>query len=214
MDILIGIIVLILGAGVAGMGLRVWFWMLPILGFMAGFFLGAIIVFQIAGDGVFATLLSWVVGALFGVGFALISWFWWYFGVIIAAGAAGAALATGIASSVGAERSWVLLVFAIIGAVVFALGALFLNLPVYLIIANTAIAGGLAVISGLLLVFNRIDLDDLGMGHATAAVEDSLWWWLLWIAIIVAGIMAQLRFTSLVDLPEERFVPTSAAVRP
>ena len=89
MDILAGILLLIIGAGLAISGLRLWFWMLPILGFIAGFFLGTILVYQLAGDGILATVLSWIVGFIGGVAFALISWYWWYFGVIIAAGSAG-----------------------------------------------------------------------------------------------------------------------------
>jgi hypothetical protein len=214
MDILIGILVLLFGVGIATMGLRVWFWMLPILGFMAGFFLGTILIYQLAGDGILATALSWIVGFVAGIAFALISWFWWYFGVIIAAGSTGAALATALFASFGVDSDWVLFTVAIIGAALFAFGALVLNLPIYLVIANTAIFGGLAVISGLLLLFDRIDLEELGEGHAVAAVNDSLWWWLLWVAVAAAGVFMQLRYTALVALPEERYVPTSRAVRP
>ena len=211
MDILIGILSVLLGLAVAAMGLRLWFWMLPILGFMAGFFLGTIAVFQLFGDGILATVLSWVVGLVVGVGFALVSWFWWYLGVIIAAGSAGAGIATGLAASFGAERDWVLVVVGIIGAAIFVLGAMLLNLPIYLVIVNTAIAGALGAVAGLLLIFDRLDLDNLGGGQAVAIVNDSLGWWLLWIAIAAIGIALQLRFTMLVSLPPDRFVRTSAA---
>lgn len=214
MDILAGILLLIIGAGLAISGLRLWFWMLPILGFIAGFFLGTILVYQIAGDGILATVLSWIVGFIGGVAFALISWYWWYFGVIIAAGSAGATIASGLAASFGADNQWVLLIVAIIGAALFAFAALVLNLPTYLVIVNTAIIGALAIVAGLLLIFNRIDLDTLGDGHAVAIVNDSLGWWLLWIVLAGIGIALQLRFTLLVALPTERYIRTSAAARP
>jgi hypothetical protein len=213
MDILAGILLLIIGAGLAISGLRLWFWMLPILGFIAGFFLGTILVYQLAGDGILATVLSWVVGVVGGVAFALVSWYWWYFGVIIAAGSAGATIASGLAASFGAERQWVLLIVAIIGAALFAFAALVLDLPIYLVIVNTAIVGALAIVAGLLLILNRIDLDTLGDGHAVAIVNDSLGWWLLWIVLAGVGIALQLRFTMLVDLPVERYVRTSSIVR-
>jgi hypothetical protein len=214
MDILAGILLLIIGAGLAISGLRLWFWMLPILGFIAGFFLGTILVYQLAGDGILATVLSWIVGFIGGVAFALISWYWWYFGVIIAAGSVGATIASGLAASFGADRQWVLLIVAIIGAALFAFAALILNLPTYLVIVNTAIIGALAIVTGLLLIFNRIDLDTLGDGHAVAIVNDSLGWWLLWIVLAGIGIAMQLRFTLLVALPGDRYVRTSAAARP
>ena len=211
MDILIGILSVLLGLAVATMGLRLWFWMLPVLGFVAGFFLGTIAVFQLFGDGILATVLSWLVGVVVGIAFALISWFWWYAGVIIAAGSAGAGIATGLAASVGADRDWVLVVAGIIGAAIFVLGALLLNLPIYIVIANTAIAGALGAVAGLLLIFDRLELDNLGGGQAVAIVRDSLGWWLLWVAIAGIGVAMQLRFTMLVSLPAERYVPTSAA---
>lgn len=211
MDILIGILSVVLGVAVATMGLRLWFWMLPILGFLAGFFLGAIAIFQLAGDGILATVLSWAVGLVVGIAFALISWFWWYLGVILAAGSAGAGIATGLAASFGAERDWVLVVVGIIGAAIFVFGAMLLNLPIYIVIVNTAIAGALGAVAGVLLIFDRLELDNLGGGQAVAIVNDSLGWWLLWIAIAGFGIAVQLRSTMLVSLPADRFVRISDA---
>lgn len=213
MDILIGLLTLLFGLAVATMGLRLWFWMLPVLGFLIGFSLGTVLVFQLAGDGVLQTLLSWVVGIVAGVAFALASWFWWYLGVILAAGSVGAGLATALATSFGAERGWVLLLFALIGATLFVAAALVLRLPIYLVIASTAIAGALAAVTGLLLIFNRIDVEVLGRGYAVAIIDHSPGWWLLWIALAAGGIAVQLRNTLVVGLPDERFVPASRAVR-
>ncbi|HEV2128958.1 MAG TPA: DUF4203 domain-containing protein [Thermomicrobiales bacterium] len=213
MDILIGILTLLLGLAVATMGLRLWFWMLPILGFMVGFSLGTILVYQLAGDGILETVLSWIVGFIAGVAFALASWLWWYLGVIIAAGTAGAALATALAASFGAEANWLLLIIAITGAAVFSIAALLLRLPIYLVIVNTAIAGGLAVVTGLLLIFDRLDLRFLGSGYAFAIIDNSPGWWLLWAIVAGVGIYLQLRETAVVGLPDDRFVPASHAIR-
>lgn len=213
MDILAGILILLYGLALATMGLRIWFWMLPLLGFLAGFTLGSMLVYQLAGDGVLQTVLSWGVGFIGGIAFALVSWFWWYAGVIIAAASSGGLLASALLASFGVERGWVLLVAGAIGALLAAGVALVLNLPIYLVIANTAIAGAVVAISGLLLVLNRIDLNDLGDGHAVVTIEDSLLWWLLWIGVAVAGMAAQLRFSTVLALPQERFVPAAQAVR-
>ena len=66
MDILAGILFLLFGLAIAAMGLRVWFWMLPVLGFMVGFSLGTVAVYQLAGDGILETVLSWIVGLVVG----------------------------------------------------------------------------------------------------------------------------------------------------
>lgn len=213
MDILIGILTLLLGLAVATMGLRLWFWMLPVLGFMAGFTVGTVLIYQLAGDGILQTVLSWIVGLLVGIAFALISWFWWYLGVIIAAGWAGAALATALAASFGAGADWLLFLVGVIGAAIFTLAAFVLRLPIYLVIVNTAIGGALGVVAGLLLIIDRLDLPNLGGGQAVAVIRDSLGWWLLWLAIAAAGMFIQLRNTAIVALPDDRFVPASRAIR-
>lgn len=213
MDIVIGLIVLLLSAIVATMGLRLWFWMLPILGAMIGFFLGAILVANIAGDGILATALSWIVGIVVGIAFALTSWFLWYTGAIIAAGATGALLATAIAASFGAESQWAFLIASVVGTTLFVLGALLFALPLYVVVVNTAIAGGVGVVSGLLLIVERIDVNDLGSGLSVAIINHSLGWWLLWIAVAIAGIFIQLRYTAIIALPPDRYVPTNRAIQ-
>jgi hypothetical protein len=50
-DILVGIIALAVGAAVCFAGLRLWFALLPLWGFVAGFFAGATAVTAIFGDG-------------------------------------------------------------------------------------------------------------------------------------------------------------------
>lgn len=95
----------------------------------------------------------------------------------------------------------------------FAFVALSLALPLYVVIASTAIAGGIGVVSGLLLVFDQIHVNDLGEGNAVAVINDSLGWWLLWLAVAAVGIVLQIHYTAVVALPEERFVRTSHAIR-
>lgn len=212
MDVLIGLLLVALGAAIATMGLRLWFWILPVLGFISGFFLGTILVFHFAGDGILATVLSWIVGLVVGVAFSIISVLWWYVGAIIAIGSSGALLASGILTTFGIDDRWALLIAAIIGAALFAFLGLVYAVPLYVVIFNTAIVGGIAVVSGVLMVFNRIDRSDLGTGHAVAIINDSLVWWLAWIAVAVAGVVVQLRQQAAVVFPEERFVPTTSAV--
>ncbi len=213
MDLLIGIVILLLGAIVATMGLRIWFWMLPVLGFMVGFFVGAIAIANLLGDTILSTVLSWIVGIIAGIAFALVSWLWWYAGAIIAAGAAGALLSTALAATFGVETQWVLTVIGLIGAALFAFAALVLALPIYVVIVNTAIAGAGAIISGILLIVNRIELAGLSVGHAVAIINDSLGWWLLWIALAAVGIGFQLRSTAVIALPTDRFVPGRRTAR-
>lgn len=85
MDILLGILAVIIGAAVCLIGLRLFFLLLPIWGFVVGFLGGAALVTWLFGDGFLSTTLGIVVGIVLGIVGALISYFFWYFGVILAA---------------------------------------------------------------------------------------------------------------------------------
>ncbi len=45
-----------------------------------------------------------------------------------------------------------------------------------------------------MLVFDVIDLDDFSSTLTTERVEDDWWWYLTYVVLVVAGILAQLRF--------------------
>ena len=132
MDILIGILAVIVGAALVVAGLRYFFLLLPIWGFVAGFFVGAALITAVFGDGFLSTTLGIVVGLVFGVLFALISYFYWYFTVILAAAAAGSVLGASIFGAIGIDSSWLIFIIGLAFGVLFAIGAMFLNLPVYL----------------------------------------------------------------------------------
>lgn len=206
MDILVGILMALVGASLVFSGLRVFFFMLPIVGFVTGFFAGATLISNWFGDGFLATATGWVIGFILAVIFAALSYLYWYFGAILAAGASGALLLSGIFSAFGVTSGVILASFAIVGAVAFMILALVLNLPVYIVLVNTAIIGSYMVIAGLLLMLNRADLDEFGWGVAVEAVQDSWFWWLVLIALVAAGIFSQLNKIASVSLPEEKWV--------
>jgi hypothetical protein len=205
-DFLVGLLAAVLGAGVCFLGLRVWFFMLPIWGFVAGFFLGAAIVTGFFGDGFLSTVSGWVLGLIVGLGFALLSYLIWYVGAIIAAGSVGAVAGGGLANIFGVDSDWAIFIFAVIGGAVFALAALMLALPIYVVIASTAFAGATALVTGAMLVFNSIDLEQLEYGSAWAMIEESWFWLIAWIVVAAAGMMFQLRMVTEALLPEERWV--------
>jgi hypothetical protein len=205
-DILIGVLALVIGAAACFFGLRLWFALLPIWGFVAGFFLGATAVTAIFGDGFLSTVTGWVVGAVVGIGFGLLSYFIWYVGAIIAAASVGALAGSGLMRAFDVNTDWVIVIVAAIGAVLFAIAALLLALPVYLVVAETAAAGAVAVVTGVMLIFNSIDLDDLDYGAAWAMISDSWFWVLCWAVLMVVGIFFQLNAMARAVLPEDRWM--------
>jgi hypothetical protein len=212
-DILMGILLVVLGLIVAFMGIQVFFATLPLLGFLFGFFAGASGVESIFGDGFLGTASGWIFGIVAGLIFAFIAWFWWYAGVLVSAGALGAVLGTGLAEAIGIDNGFVLFVFGLVGFVALMAVAFVLDLPIYLVILNTAGVGATALITGVLLLFNRLDYDELAYGSAVSIINESWWWALTWFVVAVLGIAFQLTMKASVHVPEERWV-NAGTVRP
>ena len=215
MQILIGLIIGLLGLAICFFGLRFWFILLPAFGAVVGFFVGAGIMQEIFGQGFLSTAVSWIVGLVVALVFAALSYFVWYAGAIIAAGAVGASLFSGVLHAI-INQPWgaIHFIVAAIGAVIFALGALLLNLPIYIVIVNSALGGASLAIAGLLTLMGNIAVEELSTGVSVAVVDEgrlSFLWFIVWIVLAIAGIFYQLRSIAEVRLPEEKWVPARAA---
>ncbi|MCC6313539.1 MAG: DUF4203 domain-containing protein [Thermomicrobiales bacterium] len=211
-EVLLGIVILVLGLGICFYGLQAFFVMLPIFGAIGGFFVGSVGIAALLGEGFLATVVGFAAGIIVGLLFAVLSYFWWYFGVLLSAGIVGAGLGTGLMSAIGLTAGWWLWIVAVVVGVVFALIALALNLPVYLIIVETALGGAAAAVSGLLLLLHRITFADLGFGPTWAAVRLEWFWTVIWIVVAVLGMLYQLRTIDRMRgvVPEERWVRAQA----
>src|SRR5829696_6295184 len=196
---LVGIILALIGLAVCFLGLRFWFILLPVFGAVTGFFVGARVMQDIFGTGFLATTTSWIVG-------------------IIMVDAVGASLFSGVLHALFTNPwGWVLFIVALIGAIIFAVGALILNLPIYIIIVNSALAGAALAVAGLLTIFGTIEVTELANGAALAVVNETKlgnasWLWVVaWIVLAAVGIFYQLRTVAETRLPEEKWVPAKAA---
>ena len=204
-DILIGTIVLVLGAAVCFFGLWAWFIVLPIWGFVTGFFVGATGVTAVFGDGFLSTVTGWIVGLFVGLLFAAASYLFWYVGVLLATGSVGALFGSGLMEAFGADSDWVLFLVSLAIAALFVYVAFVIALPMFLVIGSTGFAGATGVVTGVLLILDRIELEDLGQGSAVAFIEESWFWAILALALAGAGIAAQLVSVSRAKLPDERW---------
>ncbi len=206
MDILVGIFLVIFGLGITFLGTSLFFLVLPMIGFLFGFFIGASGVEAALGDGFLGTVTGWIAGLIIGLLFAFISYFWWYAGVLLAAGALGVTLATGLAQAIGLDGGFWIFLFGLVGFIAFASITYVFNLPIYLIIASTAIAGGNVAVLGVMLMFNRIDTDELAYGTAASIVRESWGWTLFALLVAIAGAAFQLSMKNRLTVPQEKWV--------
>ena len=199
-DVLVGLVLLLVGISVAFMGLRLWFVMLPIWGFFAGFFVGAIAITSVFGDGFLSTVVGWVVGIVVGLVFAAISYLWWYIGAMVTAGSVGAMVGAGLLQLFGADAEWLLFLAGAIGAAVFVFVAFVTALPVWVVVVNTAIAGAAGAVLGAMLIFDQVDVETLSLD----ALGDSALWIIAVAVVAVLGVMSQLDAIRRIVLPEAR----------
>ncbi|HWV22917.1 MAG TPA: hypothetical protein VNZ58_01900 [Thermomicrobiales bacterium] len=76
MDILLGLFLIVFGLVIAFVGLQMFVVMLPLLGLVSGFYVGAAAVAAIFGDGFLSTVTGWMVGIVVGIIFATLAWYW------------------------------------------------------------------------------------------------------------------------------------------
>jgi hypothetical protein len=155
-DILLGIIAIVVGALIAAYGTRGFFVLLPVFGFVIGFLLGAQVITAIIGDGVFATVLSWVAGFVVALLFAVLAGLWWWAAVVILFGVIGFDIGSGVLIAIGLDPGLITWLAGIAVGIALAVVAIVLDAPALLVAAVTALGGAAYVVAGFFLVFGQI----------------------------------------------------------
>ncbi|MFC2046639.1 DUF4203 domain-containing protein [Chloroflexota bacterium] len=154
----------LLGIAFLLVGYRFFMALLPILGFFAGFWLGATATTWILGTGFLANVTGWVVALVVGLIAAVVSYLFYLVGVAIIAAAIGAALGSGVMTALGFQPGFLVTLVAIISALVAAGLTLLLNIQKYVIILLTSAAGASFLVVGVLLLLGQITPADLQGG--------------------------------------------------
>src|SRR5690606_22674668 len=151
-DVLVGLLLVAFGLVVCFAGLRVFILALPLLGFVAGFYIGAAGVRAILGEGFLGTATGIIVGLVVALIGAALAYLTWYIGMRLAAGSSGALLGSGLLALIGVDSGWVLAIGGAVGAIAGVVVAWLVALPIYVVIINTAFAGASGVTAGALLL--------------------------------------------------------------
>ncbi len=192
--IIVGLLAIVIGAAWAAYGLKFFTILLPLWAFLFGLVAGAQWGQDVFGQsGIFTTVLSWIIGLIFGLFLAVISYFWYYAAVVIMGGALGYALGVGLLSWLGIDSGilWVL-VGLIVGAV-FAFATFVLGVPAFLVIYVSAISGSAAVVNGVLIALNQVKLDSIHSGFLGGLFSNGIVATVAWIVLSVLAILYQLR---------------------
>ena len=79
--------------------------------------------------------------------------------------------------------------------VLLAFVAIVADLPMALLTVLTALGGATVVVGGIMLLVGTLDVDQLGEGATTRAMDTSPWWTALYVGLAIVGMVLQFRDT-------------------
>lgn len=193
-------IALLFGLAITFGGYRLFLVLLPIWGFFFGFGLGAQTLQLLFGYGFLATISSWVVGFIVGALFGVLSYMFYIFGVAILAGSLGYALGVSLMVWIGLPPGFITWLIGIIVGIVLVVITLVFNLQKYMIVVGTSIIGSGLLIGTLMLGVVGVGLVRFLDNPIQSMLQNSPLWTILFLVLVVAGIIVQLRATPPAEL--------------
>ena len=192
-DIILGVLAIIAGLLFCFGGQFLMRLVFPIWGAFAGFAFGAGLVAGLSDEHFLGTVLGWVLGIVFALIFAVFAYLFYAVAVVLAMGAAGFALGSGLVVALGIDWSWVAVLIGLAVGVLLGVVAVVLDMPAIVLIVFTAIAGAVGVTGGLMLLTGDLNSDDFTRTAFTDRIHDSWGWYLTVVVIAVLGIVVQAR---------------------
>lgn len=185
--VLVGIFALVIGLALVFRGFRLFMLILPLLGFIGGFLLGAGFVEHFIGDGFLATIGGWVAGFFLGLVMAVLSYLYYWLAVGVLGGFLGYQLTLSLLAWLGMNESGALAMLIAFGV---ALGAglafLLFNMPTVVAIVGTAIAGAGLAVGGVVLALGLAPYGQLSDGIFGIYRDQDLGW----LGIVVLTVLA------------------------
>ncbi len=194
-DVLFALLAIAAGGLFCFAGFAAFRLVIPLWGAFVGFALGAGIVAAAEG-GFLRTGLAWLVGLAVALVFALLAYLFYEVAVVLATASIGIALGTTLMAALGVDWTWAIAIAAVAGGILLAVLAIAVNLPLVLLIVLSAFGGASAITTGLMLLFGTIDTADFDHDRVTAEAGDHWWWYVVYLALAVAGLVVQVRAAS------------------
>ena len=192
-DIVLGLLAILAGGVMLFAGQFVLRFVLPIWGFFAGFAFGAGLFAELADERFLGTVLGWVTGLIFALIFAVFSYLYYAVAVILAMAAFGFAIGSGLVVALGIDWNWIAVLVGLAFGVVLALVSILGNMPMIVLAVVSSLAGAVGVVGGLMLLVGSLNSADFTEGTFVDAVQASWVWYVLLLALILVGIVAQTR---------------------
>lgn len=191
--VIVGLVTLVFGGFLTFAGQRLFRILLPIWGFIFGFWISEAIVAALLGNSTVSVIIGWLAGLVGGLILAAVAYFLFKFGVVLLAATFGYWLVALILEAMGIDTGIVVPILSIAGAVAFGLLAWFGSFERIIVIIATALIGAALMVIGLLFITGQFPVEAFRAG--LSALSLSLQFAPLWIALMVilavAGALTQ-----------------------
>lgn len=189
-EIALGIVLVAIGLVLClrgGVAFRV---LIALWGALAGFWLGAGLFAQAQNEVLLASPGGWIAAILAGLVLGILAWWFYVVAVLVAFGSFGFGLGVLVAEAFGASDGWTLTA-GIAAAVLAVVIALVADLPDLILIILSVFLGAAMILRGAGALVDYAPLAEIGQAqHWTDA---PVWVWALYGALIVTGLVVQLR---------------------
>lgn len=187
----------LLGIALWTNGYRLFITLLPVFGFLAGFWLTATILAYVIGEGILRNVFAIFAALIVGLAVAAIAYVVYLIGVTIVSAVFGLYLGSGILLGLGVQPGLLAAVVAVAIGAALAWTALNADAQRYLVVLMTAIAGANLMVLAGLVVTSRVA--PVSVGEAGSIVipmlQDTPLWLILWLFLAIVGVTVQLRTT-------------------
>lgn len=193
-DLVIGLLAIAVGAmfcfrGAVAMRIVIALW-----GAFAGFMLGAGAVAGADGSGFLRTTLGWIIGWVLALAFGAVAYLFYEVAIVLAMASIGFTLGTTIMIALGVSWSWVVILVGVAVGTLLAMVTLAANLPLVLLVVLSAFGGASAMVTGVMLLVGTVGSDEFTRAAAIDRMQTSWWWYVAYLVLAVAGMVAQFRF--------------------
>jgi hypothetical protein len=191
-SVLAGVAALVVGGLVATYGVRVFYLLLPLWGFLSGFVLGAQGVATLLNEGFLATVVGWGAGIALGAVFAVTAILWVWAAVLVLAFTVGSTVGSGLLIDLGLNPGILPFAAGLALGVALVVVAIAIDGPTLLVAILTSFGGAAWVVAGALLVLGALEIADLSSG-AIGALRDAPLAIVGWLVVAVAALVVQLQ---------------------
>jgi hypothetical protein len=204
--LLFSVLAIVVGLGLSFAGYAAFRVILPILGFLAGFWLGMDVVSNFAADfPLMGISLGLFLGFIFGALFAAAAYFLYSLAIIIFGLALGYTLGAGLMLALGLDYGFITFLVGVSASIGMAMLFLKGNMPMLYIQVITAFAGASAIIGGVLVLFGQIPPSQLGLAVIQPYITNHFLLVVIWAVIGAVGFSVQYQMAKM----SESMIPAS-----